>query len=176
MSPLRRRMIEDMMVRNLSPATQRSYVHAVAKFSRFCSRSPDHLDLEDVRAFQVHLVAGGISWPALNQIVCALRFFYGVTLHRPELPERIAYARPPRKLPVVLSADEVVRFLEAVAGLKARAALTTAYGAGLRASEVVSLKVENIDSSRMVIRVEQGKGRKDRYVMLSPQLLGILRS
>jgi site-specific recombinase XerD len=176
MSPLRRRMIEDMTVRNLSPATQRSYVHAVAKFSRFFGRSPDHLDLEDVRAFQVHLVAGSISWPALNQIVCALRFFYGVTLHRPDLPERIAYARQSRKLPVVLSADEVVRFLEAVAGLKARAALTTAYGAGLRASEVVSLKVENIDSSRMVIRVEQGKGRKDRYVMLSPQLLSILRS
>lgn len=176
MSPLRRRMIEDMTVRNLSPATQRSYVHAVAKFSRFFGRAPDRLDLEDVRAFQVHLVAGGISWPALNQIVCALRFFYGVTLHQPELPERIAYAREPRKLPVVLSTDEVVRFLEAVPSLKSRAALTTAYAAGLRAAEVVSLKVENIDSSRMVIRVEQGKGCKDRYVMLSPQLLCILRS
>jgi hypothetical protein len=99
-SPLRRRMIEDMTVRNLSPATQRSYVHAVAKFSRFFGHSPDRLDLEDVRAFQVHLVSTGISWPALNQTVCALRFFYGVTLGHGELPERIPYAREPRKLPV----------------------------------------------------------------------------
>ena len=175
-SPLRRRMIEDMTVRNLSPATQRSYVHAVTKFSRFFGRSPDRLDLEDVRTFQVHLVAGGMSWPALNQTVCALRFFYGVTLGQANLPERIPHALEPRRLPVVLGADEVVRFLEAVAGLKHRAALTTAYAAGLRVSEVVSLKVANIDSSRMVIRIEQGKGAKDRYVMLSPQLLGILRS
>ena len=176
MSPLRRRMIEDMTVRNLSPATQRSYVHAVAKFSRYFGRSPDRLGLEDVRAFQVHLVSTGISWPALNQTVCALRFFYGVTLGHGEIPERIPYAREPRKLPVVLSADEVVRFLEAVPSLKTRAALTTAYAAGLRASEAVGLKVGDIDSGRMVIRVEHGKGGKDRYVMLSAQLLGILRT
>jgi site-specific recombinase XerD len=176
MSPLRRRMIEDMTVRNLSPATQRSYVHAVAKFGRFFGRSPEKLDLEDVRAFQVHLVAGGLSWPGLNQTVCALRFLYGVTLARADLPERIAHAREPQKLPVVLGADEVVRFLEAVSSLKARAALTAAYAAGLRASEAASLKVGDIDSSRMVIRIEQGKGGRDRYVMLSPQLLGILRS
>ncbi len=175
-SPLRRRMIEDMTIRNLSPATQRSYVHAVAKFARFFGRSPELLDLEDVRAFQVHLVAGGMSWPALNQTVCALRFLYGVTLRRAELPERIVYAREPQKLPVVLSTDEVVRFLEAVPSLKCRAALTTAYAAGLRASEVASLKVADIDSSRMVIRVEQGKGGRDRYVMLSSQLLDILRA
>jgi site-specific recombinase XerD len=175
MSPLRRRMIEDMTIRNLSPATQRSYVHAVAKFSRFFGHSPDRLGLEDVRAFQVHLVAGGMSWPALNQTVCALRFFYGVTLGKAALPERIAYAREPRKLPVVLSADEVVRFLEAVPGLKSRTALTTAYAAGLRASEAVRLKVGDIDSGRMVIRIEQGKGGKDRYAMLSMQLLTILR-
>ena len=176
MSPLRRRMIEDMTVRNLSPATQRSYVHAVSKFSRYFGRSPARLGLEDVHAFQVHLVSTGISWPALNQIVCALRFFYGVTLGRGEIPERIPYAREPRKLPVVLSADEVVRFLEAVPSLKTRAALTTAYAAGLRASETVGLKVGDIDSGRMVIRVEAGKGSKDRYVMLSAQLLGILRT
>jgi integrase len=124
-----------------------------------------------VRAFQVHLVATGISWPALNQIVCALRFFYGVTLGHAVVPERIAYAREPRKLPVVLSADEVVRFLEAIPSLKSRTALTTVYAAGLRVSEVVFLKVGDIDSGRMVIRVEQGKGGKDRFVMLSPQLL-----
>ena len=143
MSPLRRRMIDDMTVRNLSPATQRSYVHAVAKFARFFGRSPEKLDLEDVRAFQVHLVAGGMSWPALNQTVCALGFLYGVTLRQADLPERIAYAREPQKLPVVLSAEEVVRFLEAVPSLKCRAALTTAYAAGLRASEVASLKAGN---------------------------------
>jgi len=175
MSPLRRRMIEDMTVRNLSPATQRSYVHAVAKFSRYFGCSPDQLGLEEVRQFQVQLVASGISWPALNQTVCALRFFYGVTLGQADLPERIPYAREPRKLPVVLSADEVVRFLEAVPGLKSRTALTTAYAAGLRASEAVRLKVGDIDSGRMLLRVEQGKGAKDRYAMLSPQLLTILR-
>jgi integrase/recombinase XerD len=176
MSPLGRRMIEDMTVRNLSPATQRSYVYAIAKFSRHFGRSPDRLCLEDVRAFQVHLVATGISWPALNQTVCALRFFYGVTLGHGDIPERIAYAREPRKLPVVLNADEVVRLLEAVPSLKVRTALTTAYAAGLRASEAVGLKIADIDSGRMVIRVEHGKGSKDRYVMLSAQLLGILRT
>ena len=175
-SPLRRRMIEDMTVRNLSPATQRSYLYAVAKFSRFFGKSPERLDLEDVRTYQVHLASQGIAWATLNQTVAALRFFYGVTLGRPEIPERIAYAREPRRLPVVLSADEVVRFLEAVPSLKSRTALTTAYAAGLRVSEVVALKVADIDSGRMLIRVEQGKGGKDRYVMLSAQLLAILRT
>lgn len=175
MSPLRRRMIEDMTIRNLSPATQQSYIYAVSKFSRFFGRSPDKLGLEDVRAFQVHLVSTGISWSGLNQIVCALRFFYGVTLRQDAVPEAIPHAREPRTLPVILSADEVVRFLEAVPSLKARTALTTAYAAGLRASEAVALKVANIDSRRRVIRVEHGKGGKDRYVMLSPQLLSILR-
>jgi integrase/recombinase XerD len=173
MSPLRRRMIEDMTVRNLSPATQRSYISAVSKFSRYFGRSPDRLELEEVRAFQVHLVSTGISWPALNQIVCALRFFYGVTLGEALIPERIPYAREPRKLPVVLSADEVVQFLEAVSSLKSRAALTTAYAAGLRASEVAGLRIEDIDSARGVIQVRHGKGAKDRNVMLSHQLLGI---
>jgi integrase/recombinase XerD len=132
-SPLRRRMIEDMTVRNMSPATQRSYISAVSKFSRYFGKSPERLGLEDVRAFQVHLVSTGVSWPGLNQIVCALRFFYGVTLGEADVPERIPYARVPRKLPVVLSADEVVLFLESVSSLKSRAALTTAYAAGLRA-------------------------------------------
>jgi integrase/recombinase XerD len=175
-SPLRRRMTEDMTVRNLSPATQRSYLHAISKFSRYFGRSPDRLGLEDVRAFQVYLVSTGISWAALNQTVCALRFFYGVTLGHAEIPERIAYARQPRTLPIVLSADEVVRFLEAVPGLKTRTALTTAYAAGLRASETVGLRISDIDSKRMVMRVEHGKGGKDRYVMLAPQLLNILRT
>ncbi|MGM4954207.1 site-specific integrase [Bradyrhizobium barranii] len=177
LSPLRRRMIEDMTVRNLSPATQRSYISAVSKFSRYFGRSPERLELEDVRAFQVHLVSTDISWPALNQIiVCALRFFYGVTLGEALIPERIPYAREPRKLPVVLSADEVVQFLEAVSSLKSRAALTTAYAAGLRASEVAGLRIEDIYSTRGVIQVRHGKGAKDRNVMLSSQLLGILRT
>jgi integrase/recombinase XerD len=176
MSPLRRRMIEDMTVRNLSPATQLSYVQAVAKFSRFFGRSPDQLEHEAVRTYQMHLVERRISWASLNQTVCALRFFYGVTLGRGQLAERIAHAREPCRLPVVLSADEVARFLAAVRSLKSRVALTTAYAAGLRVSEVVNLKIADIDSSRMMIRVEHGKGRKDRYVMLSPQLLDILRS
>src|SRR5260370_331865 len=153
MSPLRRRMIEDMTVRNLSTATQRSYVHAVAEFSQYFGKPPDQLSLEDVRAYQVHLASKGLAWASFNQIVCALRFFYGVTLGRAEMPERIAYAREPRRLPVVLSAEEVVRFLEAVPGLKSRAALTTAYAAGLRVSEVVALKVGDIDSKRMVSSV-----------------------
>lgn len=176
LSPLRRRMIEDMTVRNLSPATQRSYVNAVSKFSRYCGRSPDKLGLDKVRDFQVHLVSKGVSWGSLNQIVCSLRFFFGVTLNEAIVPERIPYARTPRKLPVVLSTDEVVRFLEAVSSLKSRAALTTAYAAGLRASEVAGLRIEDIDSGRGVIRVCQGKGGKDRNVMLSAQLLDILRT
>ena len=176
MSPVRRRMIEDMTIRNLSPATQRSYIHAVSKFSQYFHRSPDRLGLEDVRAYQVHLASKGVAWASLNQVVCALRFFYGVTLGELTIPERIAYAREPRKLPVVLSADEVVRFLEAVSSLKARVALTTAYAAGLRVSEVAALKVSDVDSSRMVMRIERGKGGKERCVMLSQPLLGILRS
>ena len=176
LSPLRRRLIDDMTIRNLSPATQRSYLHAVAKFSRHFGRAPDTLGLGEVRDFQVHLVAKGVSWGALNQTVCALRFFYGVTLGEPTVPERIPYARTPRKLPVILSADEVVRFLEAVSSLKSRAALTTAYAAGLRASEVAGLMIADIDSARGVIRVRHGKGAKDRDVMLSTQLLGILRA
>jgi site-specific recombinase XerD len=169
-------MIEDMTIRNLAPATQQSYVQAVAKFSRYFGKSPDQLGLEDIRNYQVHLASRSVAWASLNLTVCALRFFYGVTLGRAEMPELIAYARAPRKLPVVLSGEEVVRFLEAVPGLKSRVALTTAYATGLRLSEIVALKVGAIDSQRMLIRVENGKGGKDRYAMLSVQLLGILRS
>jgi site-specific recombinase XerD len=176
MTPLRRRMIEDMNIRNLSPATQRCYLHAVAKFSRHFNCSPERLGLAEVRTYQVHLVDTGASWQAFNQSVCALRFFYGVTLGRPAMVERIPYARKLQQLPVVLSADEVARFLAAVPNLKHRMALTTAYAAGLRVSEVVRLKIADIDSRRMLIRVEQGKGGKDRYVMLSTQLLIMLRN
>lgn len=175
-SPLRRRMIEDMTIRNLSPATQQSYLYAVAKFSRHFNRSPDRLGLEDVRAYQLHLIAQQRSWSHINQTVCALRFFYGITLGRNDAREQIVAAREPQRLPEVLSGEEIVRFLEAVPGLRNRVALTMAYGAGLRVGEVVRLQPAAIDSSRMLIRIEQGKGGKDRYVMLSPQLLQILRT
>jgi site-specific recombinase XerD len=176
MTPLRRRMIDDMTVRNLSPATQQSYVYAVAKFSRYFGQSPDRLGVEEVRAYQVHLAGCGWSWSHLNQVSCALRFFFGVTLGRKDVVDRIVSAKEPKKLPIVLSAEEVVRFLQAVPGLRSRAALTTAYGGGLRVSEVAALTIHDIDSSRMVIRVSNGKGGKDRYVMLSPPLLAILRA
>jgi integrase/recombinase XerD len=174
-NPLRRRMIEDMQVRNLSPVTQRCYVHAVAKFAQHFNRSPDRLGLEEVRAYQIHLTTTGISWAGFNVAVCALRFLYGVTLGRTAMVERIPYARKPQQLPVILSADEIVRFFAAVPSLKCRTALMTAYAAGLRVSEVVQLRVADIDSHRMLIRVEQGKGHRDRYVMLSAQLLVMLR-
>ncbi len=157
MSHLRRRMIEDMTIRNLAPATQRSYLHAVSRFSQYFGRSPDWLGPEDVRAYQVHLASKRVAWGSLNLVVCALRFFYGVTLGEATIPERIAYAREPRELPTVLSADEVVRFLESVSSLKARVVLTTAYAAGLRVSDA-ALKVRDIDSRRMVMRIEHGKG------------------
>jgi site-specific recombinase XerD len=176
MTPLRRRLLDDMTVRNLSPATQQSYVYAVAKFSRFFGLPPDRLGVEEVRAYQVHLAGQGMSWSHINQVSCALRFFFGVTLGRTDAAVRIVSAKEPKRLPTVLSADEIARFLQAVPGLRNRAALTTAYSAGLRVSEVVTLRIGDIDSSRMVIRVEHGKGGKDRYVMLSPQLLAILRT
>jgi integrase/recombinase XerD len=175
-SPLRRRMIEDMTVRNLSPTTRSSYIHHVKKFSLYFGRSPDCLGLEHVRAYQVHLVSRGVAWATLNQVVSALRFFYGVTLGRKDLPERIAYARRPKTVPVILSPEEVATFLEAVECRRDRVALTTAYATGMRRSEVVGLRNQDIDSSRMVIFVANGKGGKQRYVMLSPKLLGILRA
>ncbi|HEX5999784.1 MAG TPA: site-specific integrase [Hyphomicrobiaceae bacterium] len=174
-TPLRRRMIEDMTVRNLSPATQASYIHAVKKLSRYYRRSPEQLGVEDVRAYQVHLVEDAVAWATLNQTVAALRFFYGVTLGRKELPERIPYARVPKTLPVVLSAAEVARLIEAVDDLICRTALATVYATGLRTAEVLALRIEHIESGRGLIRVEQGKGRKDRYVMLSATLLATLR-
>ena len=176
MTPLRRRMIEDMQVRNLSPVTQRCYLHAVAKFARHFNRSPDRLGLAHIRTYQIHLTVTGISWAGFNVAVCALRFFYGTTLGRTAIVERIPYARKRRQLPVILSAEEVVRFFAAVPNLKHRVALMTAYAAGLQVSEVMRLKLADIDSSRMLIRVDQGKGGRDRYIMLSPQLLVVLRA
>ena len=157
-SPLRQRMIEGMMIRNLSRATQQSYIYAVARFSRHFNSSPDRLGMEEVRAYQPHLVAKNHSWSHINQVACALRFFYGVTLRQKKAFERIVFGREPEKLPAVLNAEDVVRFLEAVEGLRNRIALTTAYAAGLRVKEVTRLRIASIDSTRMLIHIEMGKG------------------
>jgi integrase/recombinase XerD len=175
-SPLRRRMIEDMTIRKLSPKTQQSYIRTIKSLAAFLGRSPDKASFEDIRRFQLHVAQSGVGTGALNATVTALRFFFRVTLKRYAIVEHTAFVHEPRKLPVVLSPEEIARFLDAAPGLKYKAALSVAYGAGLRASEVVSLKIADIDSERMVIRVEQGKGRKDRYVMLSPHLLELLRA
>jgi integrase/recombinase XerD len=176
MSPLRRRMIEDMTIRKLAPKTQHGYIRTIRDFAAYLGRSPDTASFEDVRRFQLHLAANGTHIPILNHTVAALRFFFRVTLKRSDIIEHTTFIHEPRKLPVVLSPEEVARWLDAAPGLKYKAALSVAYGAGLRVSEVVALKVSDIDSQRMVIRVEQGKGRKDRYVMLSPHLLDLLRA
>ena len=161
-SPVRRRMIEDMTIRKLAPKTQASYIRAVREFTIFLGRSPDQASAEDLRRYQLRLASSGVSVPSQNARVTALRFFFSVTLGRGEVTERMPFVREPRKLPVVLSPEEVARFLEAAPGLKYRAALSVAYGAGLRANEVVSLKIGDIDSTRMVIRVEQGKSLPPR--------------
>ncbi len=175
-SPLRQRMIEDMTLRKLAPGTQTAYIRGVKKFTRFLGRSPDNANAEDLRRYQLHMVASGVSRTSLNAQVTALRFFFGVTVGRAEVTSKMSSVRQPRKLPVVLSAEEVTRLLQAAPGIRSQAALSVAYGAGLRASEVLGLKFSDIDSERMLIRVEQGKGRKDRYAMLSPKLLELLRA
>jgi integrase/recombinase XerD len=169
-------MIEDMTIRKLSPKTQQGYIRTIKNLAAFLGRSPDKASFEDVRGFQLHVAQSGGGTGALNATVAALRFFFRVTLKRSAIIEHTAFIHEPRKLPVVLSPDEMARLLDAAPGLKYKAALSVAYGAGLRVSEVVALKISDIDSKRMVIRVEQGKGRKDRYVMLSPHLLELLRA
>jgi site-specific recombinase XerD len=175
-SPLRRRLIEDMTIRQFSDKTKKDYIRQVKNFSAFLGRSPDQASNEDVRRYQVHLTAHGISSPSMHAVVSALKFFFNKTLGRHDIGDFIPCPREVRKLPVVLSMEEVARLLAAAPGIKAQAALTVAYAAGLRASEVVSLKVTDIDSKRMVIRVEQGKGHKDRFVMLPEPLLVLLRA
>jgi len=175
-SPLRQRMIEDMSMRKLSTGTQTGYIRAVKTLTRFLGRSPDTATDEDLRRFQLHLVEKGTSRTTINATITGLRFFFEVTLARPDAMLKMSYVYEPRKIPVVLSADEVARLIQCAGSLKYQAALSVAYGAGLRASEVVHLKVNDIDSKRMVLRVEQGKGKKDRYAMLSPNLLELLRA
>jgi integrase/recombinase XerD len=175
-TPLRQRMIDDMRMRKLQHKTQEGYIRAVRNLAAFLGRSPDTATVEDLRRFQLHLVDQGTSPITLNATLTGLKFFFDVTLDRGELMAKMQPVRVPRTLPVVLSREEVARLIAAAPNLKSQTALSIAYGAGLRASEVIALKIGDIDSKRMTLRVEQGKGRKDRYAMLSPVLLERLRA
>jgi site-specific recombinase XerD len=168
-------MIEDLKLKNYSPRTIETYVTHVARFAKFHKRSPEVLGPEAVREYQLHLLHSGASWVIFNQTVCALKFLYRVTLHVGWPVDKIPYGRKPRKLPVVLSQDEVVSLIDAVTHAVCRMALLTAYAAGLRITETVAIKAEHIDSARMVLQVEQGKGQKPRLVPLSEVLLRNLR-
>jgi len=174
-SPLRQRMIDDMRMRKLADKTQSHYLRAVRQFSLFLGHSPDRATIEDLRRYQLHLVDQGISAISLNAAIIGLKFFFDVTLDHPQLMSKMQLVRIPRTLPVVLSREEVARLIEAAGNIKYQTALSLAYGTGLRAGEVVALKVGDIDSQRMTLRVERGKGQKDRYAMLSPVLLERLR-
>jgi integrase/recombinase XerD len=174
-SPLRQRMIEDMSLRHFGEKTQKDYIRAVKNLTNFLGRSPDTATAEDLRCFQLHLTKTHVRSPTINFTVTALRFFFTVTLDRTDVIKHLTFVPDPRKIPIVLSPEEVVRLLEAAPGVKYKAAFSVAYGAGLRVSEVVALKVSDIDSERMMLRVDQGKGRKDRHAMLSPVLLELLR-
>jgi site-specific recombinase XerD len=165
--PPQQRMIDDMTARRFSEDAQRDYVRHVRIFAAFLGRSPDTATREDLRRFQLHMAQLHISAGSINAAIAALRFFFNVTLERPDVVRPLTIVNKPRKAPVVLSQDEVARLLEATPGLKYKAALSVAYGAGLRVSEVANLKVSDIDSQRMTLRVEQGKGQRDRYLVLS---------
>ena len=175
MTPLRKRMLQDMQMRNLSPHTQNAYVRSVAKLAAYFKTPPDQIEPEQVRAFLVHLVEKKVSFSLFNQTRCALVFFYRITLGRDWDFDRFPCQKQPKRLPVVLSQAEIAQFFAAIRRLKYRALFTTVYACGLRVSEVVALRAADIDSKRMVLRVCQGKGKKDRYVMLSPKLLKLLR-
>lgn len=174
-SPLRQRMLDDMTIRRIGEKTQRDYIRNVKTFTIFLGRSPDTAIPEDLRLFQLHQRQNHVGTSTINCSVSALRFFFTITLDRAEMSRHLTLMHEPRKIPVVLSPEEVARFIEAAPGVKYKAAFSVAYGAGLRVSEVAALKVSDIDSQRMMLRVEQGKGRKDRYAMLSPRLLDLLR-
>lgn len=176
MTPLRQRFIDDLRLRNYAPRTIETYVGRIVAFARHFGRSPELLGPEDVRAFQLHLLERRVSWSSFNQAVCALRFLYGTTLGRPEQLPLIPYGKRPKTLPSVLAPQEVLRLLDAAPTPRDRIFLQVAYGCGLRLSELIHLRVSDIDSARMVIHVRQGKGAKDRLVPLSPRLLEELRA
>jgi site-specific recombinase XerD len=174
-SPLRQRLIDDMNMRRFSRETQRNYIRDVGRLATFLGRSPDTATADDLRRFQVEQRDGGVPVPTMNSIVSALRFFFTHTLDRPDLSRKLVRLSHPRKLPVVLSRDEVARLLNATTCLKHQAALSVAYGAGLRVAEVSALKVGDVDSERMLLRVERGKGGQYRNAILSADLLALLR-
>ncbi len=174
-SPLRQRMLDDMRMRKLNPMTQIGYIRSVRQFAEYLKRSPDTATAEDLRLYQLHLVDRGTSAASINCALSGLKFFCEHTLDRPELMRKMQSVPLPHKLPVVLSRDEVARLLAACGNLKHQTALSVAYGAGLRVNEVCSLRISDVDSQRMALRIEQGKGSKDRYAMLSPVLLERLR-
>jgi integrase/recombinase XerD len=174
-SPLRRRMIEDMNARKLGAGTQRGHIRSCKQFAAFLKRSPDTATAEDIRRFQLHLSETGVSICNRNRTMTGLRFLFRVTLRRLDLAAEIYHLREPQKIPLVMSPDETRRLLAVASSLKVRTLLSLGYGCGLRAGEVVRLKVKHIDKAQSIIRVEQAKGRKDRHVMLSPETLGLLR-
>jgi site-specific recombinase XerD len=174
-SPLRQRMIEDMNARKLCAATQRGHIRSCKRFAAFLQRSPETATAEDIRRFQMHLAEAGLSICNRNRIVTGLRFLFRVTLRRLDLVAGFYHLREPEKIPLVMSPDETRRLLIVTTNLKVRTLLSLSYGCGLRAGEVVRLKVKHIDSAQKIIRVEQAKGRKDRNVMLSPETLDLLR-
>ena len=176
MTPLRQRMIDDMRIRNLAAGTIASYIEKVAKFAKFYGKSPEQLGPEEVRAYLLDLIDEGYSRSSLVQNVSALRFLYHVTLHREWHERALPFPKKERHLPVVLSREEIAVFLEAVKGIKRRTFALTTYATGLRVSECCHLIPADIDSKRMVVRVQQGKGKKDRYVPLSLKLLEALRT
>ena len=174
-TPLRQRMIEDMNARKLCAGTQRGHIRSCRRFVAFLERSPDAATVEDIRRFQLHLAEAGVSICTRNRIMTGLRFLLRVTLRRLDLAAEIYHIREPQKIPLVMSADETKRLLAVASSLKARILLSLGYGCGLRAGEVVRLKVKHIDSAQKIIRIEQSKGRKDRNVMLSAETLDLLR-
>jgi site-specific recombinase XerD len=174
-SPLRKRMIEDMNARKLCAGTQRAHVRSCKRFAAFLKRSPDTATFDDIRLFQLHLVESGVSICTRNCIMTGLRFLFRVTLRRLDLAAEIFHLRQPQTIPLLISADEAKRLLAVTDSFKARVLLSLSYGCGLRAGEVVRLKVKHIDSAQRIIRIEQSKGRKDRNVMLSPEMLDLLR-
>jgi integrase/recombinase XerD len=174
-SPLRQRMIEDMNARKLCVGTQRGHIHSCKRFAAFLKRSPDAATPDDIRRFQLHLAESGISIPNRNRIMTGVKFLLRVTLRRLDLAAEVYHIREPQKIPQVMSPDETRRVLAVASSLKARVMLSLGYGCGLRASEVVRLKVKHIDSAQKIIRIEQSKGRKDRNVMLSPEMIDLLR-
>jgi integrase/recombinase XerD len=174
-SPLRQRMIQDMNARKLCAGTQRGHIRSCRRFAAFLERSPDTATVEDIRRFQLHLAETDVSICTRNRIMTGLRFLLRVTLRRLDLAAEIYHIREPQKIPVVMSADETKRLLAVASSLKARILLSLGYGCGLRAGEVVRLKVKHIDSAQKIIRIEQSKGRKDRNVMLSAETLNLLR-